>query len=195
MNIIGICELALRSVKVRFLKIRWRMRRFLLNKRAGVYVANSAVISASALLQTEATGIGGGHIHVSEGVTISEGVILATSGGRIDIEENVFIGPYCVLYGHGGLRIGKDTLIAAHTVIIPNSHGFLDLRVPIREQIETSVGINIEENVWIGCGVRILDGVTIGKGCVVGAGAVVNKSLNSNLVVVGVPARALRKRA
>jgi len=30
--------------------------------------------------------------------------------------------------------------------------------------VKTAVGIRIEDDVWIGAGVKIMDGVTIGKG-------------------------------
>ena len=39
----------------------------------------------------------------------------------------------------------------------------------------------------------ILAGVTIGKGCVVGAGSVVTKDVEDYSVVVGNPARLLKK--
>ena len=39
----------------------------------------------------------------------------------------------------------------------------------------------------------ILAGVTIGKGCVVGAGSIVTKDVEDYSVVVGNPARAIKK--
>ena len=54
-------------------------------------------------------------------------------------------------------------------------------------------GIVIEDDVWIGSGVKILDGVVIGKGCVIGANAVVTKSTESYGVYVGVPAHKIKK--
>lgn len=131
----------------------------------------------------------GGGILVSPGVCLSDGAILAPYGGDIRIAENVFIGPYCVLYGHGGLTIGRDTMIAAHTVIIPSNHSFADPDQTISNQRATNLGITIGADVWIGCGARILDGVSIGDGCVIGAGAVVTKSLPPYSIALGVPAR------
>src|SRR5438477_368906 len=65
----------------------------------------------------------GGRILVSGAVTISDGVIIVPYGGSIEIEAKAYIGPYCVLYGHGGLAIGRNTMIAAHTIIVPANHG------------------------------------------------------------------------
>lgn len=52
----------------------------------------------------------------------------------------------------------------------------------------------IGHDVWIGHGAIILPGVTIGTGAVVGAGAVVSKDVEPYTVVVGVPAKPIRKR-
>jgi len=52
----------------------------------------------------------------------------------------------------------------------------------------------IGHDVWIGHGAIILPGVTVGTGAVVGAGAVVSKDVEPYAVVVGVPAKPIRKR-
>ena len=49
-------------------------------------------------------------------------------------------------------------------------------------------------DVWIGHGAIVLPGVTIGTGAVVGAGAVVTKDVDPYTIVVGVPAKPIRKR-
>ncbi|WP_395050183.1 acyltransferase [Flavobacterium sp.] len=52
--------------------------------------------------------------------------------------------------------------------------------------------ITIGNNVFIGSNVIILPNVSIGDNVVVGAGSVVTKSIMSNLVVAGNPARIIR---
>jgi acetyltransferase-like isoleucine patch superfamily enzyme len=84
-------------------------------------------------------------------------------------------------------------MIATHTVIIPANDSFSG-RVPVKSQPLTKVGISIGDDVWIGCGVTVLDGVKIGDGCVVGAGAVVTRTLPNYSLAVGVPARVIRIR-
>jgi acetyltransferase-like isoleucine patch superfamily enzyme len=178
-----------------FSQLEWMVRCFLWNRYSEIYVSKQCFITKTVKLQLKPGGIyHGGQIHISANVCLTDGVIIAPYGGSIHIGENVFLGPYCVLYGHGGLTIGKDTLIAAHSVIIPSNHGFADQEKTISIQPSTNFGITIGEDVWIGCGVKILDGVSIGKGCVVGAGAVVNKSLPDYSIAVGIPAKIIGKR-
>ena len=52
----------------------------------------------------------------------------------------------------------------------------------------------IGDNVFIGAGAKILGDITIGDNCVIGANSVVVKSVPSNSIVAGVPAKVLRVR-
>jgi acetyltransferase-like isoleucine patch superfamily enzyme len=99
-----------------------------------------------------------------------------------------------VLYGHGGLFIGDNVRIAAHTVIIPANHGMALDGVPMADQPLSRRGIRIGDDVWIGAGARILDGAEIEDGCVIAAGAVVRGRLAANGIYAGVPARLVRMR-
>ena len=176
-------------------RIRHRICVTRLNMRPGIQIASSTYIAKSAMIQTASDGhFFGGRVRVSDGVTLSDGVIMATYGGTIELEPNVYIGPYCVLYGHGGLVIGRDTMIGAHTVIVPANHGFARLDVPMNVQPLTRDGIHIGEDVWIGAGCQVLDGVRIGNGAVIGAGSVVTKDIEAYGIVRGVPATVVGSR-
>lgn len=52
----------------------------------------------------------------------------------------------------------------------------------------------IENDVWIGNRVIIMQGVTIGNGAVIGAGAVVTKDIPPYAIAVGIPAKIIRYR-
>jgi len=166
-----------------------------LNTRPGIQLARSVQLAESARIQTKSDGHAfGGRIIVSAGVTLSDGVILATYGGSIEIGPNAYLGPYCVLYGHGGLMIGRNCMIGAHTVVVPANHGFSRTDLPMNAQPLTHEGIAIEDDVWIGAGCQVLDGVRIGHGAIIGAGSVVTGDVDPFSVAVGVPAKVVRSR-
>jgi len=111
--------------------------------------------------------------------------------GFVRIGANCSIGQGSILYGNGGLNIGNNVMIAGQCFIVASSHNHEDCEIPMSEQGFSTRGIEIEDNVWIGAGAKILDGVTIGRGAIIGANAVVNRSVPKNARVGGVPARTL----
>lgn len=136
----------------------------------------------------------GGTISIGKRCEIHHGAQILSMGGSVRLGNEVSVNPYCVLYGQGGLTIGDGVRIAAHTVIIPANHRFDAPDKPIRKQPLSKKGIVIEDDVWIGAGVRILDGVVIHRGAVIGAGAVVTKDVPAFSVNAGVPCRVLSYR-
>lgn len=109
--------------------------------------------------------------------------------------ENVFIGPYVVIYGHGGVVIGSNTLLSMHCRILSSNHTVPPPGTLIRSQPDILLPTRIGNDVWLGAGVTVLGGVTIDDGCVVGAGAVVTRDLPPNSIALGVPARVVGSRA
>jgi phosphonate metabolism protein (transferase hexapeptide repeat family) len=54
--------------------------------------------------------------------------------------------------------------------------------------------VTIGPDVWIGHGAILMPAITVGVGAVVGAGAVATRDVAAYTIVVGVPARVLRRR-
>ena len=101
----------------------------------------------------------------------------------------------CNLSCGGGLTIGNDVAIGHGTSILSSNHGFSDPDTPIKYQPVEHASVRIGSNVWIGARVTILAGVTIPDGCIVAAGAVVTRSFSEpDMILAGVPARAIRPR-
>lgn len=128
------------------------------------------------------------------------------------VGENVFIGRDVEIYGwnslsiadhvsihrgsyldaSGGIQIGNNVSIAHSCSILSAEHTWDDDSIPIRDSPLRYAAVQIDDDVWIGCGVRILKGVTLGRRVVVAAGAVVTRSVSGGRVVAGIPARPIR---
>lgn len=136
----------------------------------------------------------GGKVYIGDECELHSGCKILTYGGIIKIGNKCSVNPYTLLYGQGDLTIGNNVRIAAHCVIIPSNHNFSNPNTPIINQGLTNKGITIKDDVWIGCGVRILDGVVIAEGCVIGAGSVVTKSTVPYGIYAGIPAKLIKTR-
>jgi acetyltransferase-like isoleucine patch superfamily enzyme len=114
-------------------------------------------------------------------------------GPSIIIGDHVFIGTGCEFNIRKMIRVGNDALIASGCRFIDHDHGTAPDEL-IRKQHGAEKEIIIGNNTWIGCNVTILKGVKIGDGAVVAAGAVVTKSILSNEIWAGVPAKKIGER-
>lgn len=103
--------------------------------------------------------------------------------------ERVFLNSGCRFQDQGGIDIGDGTLIGHNAVITTLNHEF----DPARRADMHPAPVRIGRDVWLGANVTILPGVTIGDGAVIGAGSVVTKDVPARTIVVGVPARLVRK--
>ncbi|MDB4902482.1 MAG: putative acetyltransferase protein [Mucilaginibacter sp.] len=151
-------------------------------------IAITAKISPFCDIETSSRG---SKLIVSENVTIDSFVKIKFVGGlgNIEIGDRSFINSGCVLYSGNGIKIGKDVLIAANCVFAAVNHEFsCKSQTIISQRFKPSKGgITIEDDVWIGAGVIILDGAIVKKGSVIGAGCIVNTKTEEFGVYVGNP--------
>lgn len=84
------------------------------------------------------------------------------------------------------IKIGNNVLCGANTLITDGDWHQNDPRAGENRPVV------IEDNVWIGEGVKILKGVTIGENSVIGAGSVVTKSILANVVAAGNPCKVIK---
>jgi len=129
-----------------------------------------------------------GSIAIGPSATLDTGVVLDAWGGSIALGSHVFVGPYTVIYGHGGVTIGDDALVSMHCRILSSNHSVPAIDRHIRWESDVLKPTRIGRDVWLGACFTVLGGVTIGDGCVVGAGAVVTKDLPPGAIAYGVPA-------
>jgi len=110
-------------------------------------------------------------------------------GKNIAIGNNVFINAGCKFQDQGGIFIGDGALIGHNVVLATLNH---DLDPAKRQQLHPGK-IVIGKGVWIGANATVTAGVTVGDNAVIAAGAVVNKDVEANTVVGGVPARKIKE--
>lgn len=130
---------------------------------------------------------------VGDNVSIFPGVFFENIENLI-LGNNVSIHQMCYLDAEGGIEIGDDVSIAHRSTILSSNHSYKDVLVPIKYQDMILKKTVLHNNIWIGCGCVILAGVNIQSGCVIGAASTVTCNIEKDSVVVGSPARIIKKR-
>lgn len=120
-------------------------------------------------------------------------------GAFVEVQKGVKIGKNCKISSHSficeGVTIEDEVFVGHHVVFIndkypraTNERG--ELQTEEDWQLQPTV---VKRRASIGSGAVILCGVTIGENAVVGAGSVVTKDVPPYTIVVGNPARVLRR--
>lgn len=120
---------------------------------------------------------------------------------QVKFGNNVQVGDYVHIGAVESVQIGNDVLIAGKVFISDHDHGTyggdgFPVSLPSEPQAEKLLLVSpvfIGNNVWLGESVSVLKGVTIGDNSIIGASSVVNKSIPSNSIAVGIPAKVVKK--
>lgn len=139
----------------------------------------------------------GGYVQLDDLVALYGDIIIETcNNGTVLIGEETHIQPRCNVVGcMASVIIGKRVEIASNCAFYPYNHAMKPGQA-IREQPLVSKGdIVVEDDVWLGYGVIVLDGVHIGSGAVIGAGSVVTHDIPPNAIAMGTPARVVKMRS
>lgn len=128
-------------------------------------------------------------VHFGARLEIGPDVVFHLDAGSVlSIGDHTRITGYAHISAAQHVEIGSSCLIAEYVSIRDSDHGIAPA-VEIAAQPMSSAKTSIGNGCWIGRGVAILKGSTLGDGTVVGANAVVKGSFDSNVVLLGVPAR------
>lgn len=112
--------------------------------------------------------------------------------GFIEIGDNGLLGVGCYLNATmGRIEIGNDVAIGPYSKFFSFSHNYSAGKIYMDQSITGDVVI--EDNVFIGANVVVLPGVRIRKNAVVAAGAVVVHDVEGNTIVGGIPAKMIRR--
>ena len=127
-----------------------------------------------------------------EKVVIFPGVFLKNIH-RLEIGTNVAIHEMSYIDAYGGIKIGNDVAISHGVSIISFDHDINKDKLNFKNCPPIIGQIILENNIWVGAGVRILKNVLIEKNSIIAAGSLVNKSCGQNTILAGVPAKVIKK--
>ena len=88
-------------------------------------------------------------------------------------------------------EIGNNVLLHSGTTILTHDFASRAFITAYNEFLPSHAMIKIGNNVWLGENVSILKGVTIGDNVIIGYGSIVTKSIPSNSVAIGIPAKVI----
>lgn len=101
---------------------------------------------------------------------------------------------------HPGAKIGKNLFIDHGTGVVIGETTIIGNNVIMFHGVTLGgIGNNkgkrhptIKDNVYIGCGAKILGNITIGENVKIGANSVVLKDVNANSTIVGIPGKEIQ---
>ncbi len=159
------------------------------------YFDKTAKISPHAIIDISSKGT---NTYIGANCEIDAFVRIKHVGGKCDVRigDNVYINSGTVIYSGNGVIVGNNVLIAPNCALMSVNHEYRKKFKIIRLQgfMPSKGGIIIEEDVWIGAGVTILDGSIIKKGAVIGASSLVNGVIEEYSVNVGIPCKKIGER-
>lgn len=137
----------------------------------------------------------GEHVHIAAPFMVDYGAF-------IHLGNNVEINMNCVFLDCNHITIGENTLIAPSVQIYTVFHPIAakDRFNPQAQgdfpfAIGLTAPVTIGKNCWIGGASILLPGITLGDNVTIGAGSVVTRSIPSNSLALGNPAKVVRSLA
>lgn len=130
------------------------------------------------------------------GVEVGANVRICSSAkiignGKLIIGNNTWIGHDTLIISTSSIVIGDNVDIAPRVYIGTGTHE-IDLTTPGIAGKGINKDVLIGSGCWIGVGSSILPGTILGDKTIVAAGAIVNKSFESHVIIAGVPGSVLK---
>ena len=133
------------------------------------------------------------NIFLGSNLWISKTRLASSKGGKLIIGNHVAIGRFSQIYALQSIIIEDGVLMAENTLISDNTHTFTDITTPVRDQDIKPLGnVVIGSGTWIGRNV-VVNECKIGRNCIIGAYTFLKKDIPDYCVVVGNPARIVKR--
>lgn len=137
------------------------------------------------------------NISIGNNVRIDDFCILS---GRIVIGNNIHVAAGCYLFGgEQGIELNDFVNLSSRIVIYAKSDDFSGMTltnptIPDKYKQVLEAKVVLERHVLLGTGCVVLPGVIIEEGTSVGSLSLINKSLPSWKICVGIPAKPIKDR-
>jgi carbonic anhydrase/acetyltransferase-like protein (isoleucine patch superfamily) len=139
----------------------------------------------------------GDNVLLDREVWLNVPIISANSEPSLVIDSGTNVGRRSVISARNHIHIQENVLFAPAVFVTDHNHEYTNPDIPISEQGVTQGGtIVIERNCWLGYGSMVLAGrgdLVIGRNSVIGAYSVVTESCPAHSVLVGNPAKVVKR--
>lgn len=139
------------------------------------------------------------NIEIGDNVRIDDFCILSAGGGGIILGNNIHIAAFCSLIGKSKIIMedfsGLSSRVSIYSSTDDYSGNYLtNPTVPEEFTNIISKDVILKKHVIVGCGSVILPGVVINELSAIAALSLVTKSIESNVIAGGIPAKVLKPR-
>ncbi|ATW03127.1 acetyltransferase [Sphingorhabdus sp. YGSMI21] len=107
---------------------------------------------------------------------------------KLILRDSCAIGDHTILYSLGPITVGERATVSQHAHLCAGSHDWRDPTMPLLKP-----PITIGADVWVCANAFIGPGVAIGNDAIIGACAVVMKDVPTHSIMVGNPARQIKR--
>lgn len=135
------------------------------------------------------------NVYIGKNVRVFPGarIEVIDSNSSIVIEDNVAIGQNLHITSGGNLVIGANSTILQNVMITNIDHDYTEINIALLQQKNIIRETSFGEFCFIGYGAVIQAGTILGKQCIVGANSVVRGTFPDYCVIVGAPARIVKR--
>lgn len=156
-------------------------------------------IGSNVRISKKASFYGIDKIEIGNNVRIDDFCVLSAGEGGISLGSYIHIAVYSSLIGAGRIILKDFCNISSRVSIYSSNDDYSGeyMTNPMVPDEFTNVShqdVTIDKHAIIGSGSVILPGIVLGKGAVVGALSLVKKNVEQFHMVVGSPAKFIRKR-
>lgn len=133
------------------------------------------------------------HVSLSVGMAPGQTLPPGATSPVLRIGDRCSIGRASHVVAHRSVAIGDDVITGPHCYVTDQNHVYSDPDVPIGRQWPAEDPVEIGTGSWVGAGAIVLPGTRLGRNTVVGAGSVVRGTFPDHVVLVGAPAKVVRR--